>query len=174
MAVYHGAAFTYPPTRHNVVVIIRHDVFFPAWWSEFDSSRWIGRSISSWNSFWLGKCYTLLHSGMDFQWILEAQRMPPHKVPPPVSGVLPKEKWGLAWKFIEWVTIRRSSPSECIEELVLGQNSFCLRNCYDLLHSGMEFQWILEAQSMRRPKVTPPVSEFYPWKSEVLMVVINR
>ena len=27
MAVYHGDAFTYPPTRHNAVVIIRHDVF---------------------------------------------------------------------------------------------------------------------------------------------------
>ena len=51
-----------------------------------------------------------------------------------------------------------SSHSECIEELVLGQNSFWLGNCYILLHSGMDFQWILEAQSMRRHKVTPPVS----------------
>ena len=41
------------------------------------------------NSFWLGKCYTLLHSGMDFQWILEAQTMPPDKVPPPSKWSVP-------------------------------------------------------------------------------------
>ena len=52
----------------------------------------IERLVLGQNSFWLGNCYDLLHSGMDFQWSLEAQGMPPDKVPPPVSGVLPREK----------------------------------------------------------------------------------
>ena len=54
--------------------------------------RCVERLVLSQNSFWLGKCYTLLQPSMDFQWILDAQSMQRLKVPPPVSGVLPREK----------------------------------------------------------------------------------
>ena len=64
-----------------------------------------------------------------------------------------------------------SSHSVCIERLVLSRNSFLLGKCYTLLQSGVDFQWILEAQSMPGDKRTPPVSEFSPGKIEVLMVL---
>ena len=49
-----------------------------------------------------------------------------------------------------------SSHGGCIERLVLGQNSFWLGNCYDLLHSGMDFQWILKVQKHAAAQSFPP------------------
>ena len=120
MAVYHGDAFTYPPTRHHI---------------DFPSSMLLSCLLA-----WCGK----------------------HMFGSQGKVRVGKETHRIA-------RIQRNRQMVCFKNLVNGQNSVWLRNCYILLHSGMDFQWILEAQSTRPAKVSPPSKvEFSLGKSDVL------